>query len=809
MDDLAGLNWPGTQKKQASGAPSAQRSGGAFTPNYSPSISSNPNPTPSPQSKAQPARDDPFGELVSFSGSSQKSQASMSLRERQQMLEQSRSGSPFSFQQSTQTNSGSTSMFPNTAKDTWNFDALDSTAGPSQAASAPAKPAKPPRTAHVANSIGLDFDPLAAQSQPSNSDLLLSATAPAPPKAAQSVNSKPQEALSFSSDDEPIPMEFEQPQKESFADRDFEIAQVAGYGFSIEQSKAALEITGSPRAAIQLLREQQAAATARQAPRRPEMQQRPAKSRLRTPYRDEPSRADSSSDDDGNGFYYDNNRRHATRDLRQQSDQALSGADSLLASANELGTSMWKQANSWFAMGKQKLMEIQESVEQKRWPGEGAGSRADYEAAEYGASPAQQRYRDYSDSSSDDEPYVSANRYGRPPAKPSRQSELRQPMTRASDPIIDMVDEFDAMPTLKQQQQQTRPSVAPSQSKSTASTSTAQPSTRQSTPAAIPSVAGHILLAASTAKTGANEQFKLGQFGEAILGYSAAIGQVMQHSDSHPVLILLLNNRALAYTRNGEAKMAIADCTQALQLSTRYLANGTIELDQAGRVDIGDQRAKALQRRAEAHEASERYADGLADWKALREIARDTAMRQQSARGVQRCERALGVSQPARPAATPAATPAKPEDLANVFASISMAHVKSGGQTVLTAHTENSAAVAEMRRKDQARRNEDDQRLAINDQVDAELRQWKEGKQHNLRALLCSVHLLLPSFTPIGMHDIIQPAKVKRAYMRTIARLHPDKLAQDVDVRTKMVSSSVFSSLNEAWDTFKAQEGVN
>ncbi|KAJ1845188.1 hypothetical protein LPJ70_002618, partial [Coemansia sp. RSA 2708] len=104
MDDLAGLNWPGTQKKQASGAPSAQRSGGAFTPNYSPSISSNPNPTPSPQSKAQPARDDPFGELVSFSGSSQKSQASMSLRERQQMLEQSRSGSPFSFQQSTQTN---------------------------------------------------------------------------------------------------------------------------------------------------------------------------------------------------------------------------------------------------------------------------------------------------------------------------------------------------------------------------------------------------------------------------------------------------------------------------------------------------------------------------------------------------------------------------------------------------------------------------------------------------------------------------------------------------------------------------------
>ncbi|KAJ2818081.1 auxilin-like clathrin-binding protein required for normal clathrin function [Coemansia erecta] len=607
-------------------------------------------------------------------------------------------------------------------------------------------------------------------------------------------------------------MDTRQPAREAFADRDFEIAQVAGYGFSVEQSKAALEITGSPRAAIQLLREQKAAA--RNAPK-PEMQQKPpaGRSRLRTPYRDEPGRADDSSSDDE--LYYDDprhNRRHEADRRRdnarpQQADQG--GSDSFLTTANELGTSMLKQANSWFAMGKKKFMEIQESVEQRRWPGndaEAEWNRADFEPGYAGS--GSRRYRDYSDSSSDDEPYVSASRHARQPAKtfePFESTKPRQRPAHAAEPIMDMMGDFDAAPVAIPRQQQPRPSAAPSQTQSTPT-----PARKQQSPAAIPIVSDNILVAATTAKISANAQFKLGQYGEAAAGYSVAISQVSQHSDSHPVLILLLNNRALAYARNGEAKMAVTDCTQALQLIDRFQTNGTIELGQAGRVDMGEQRAKTLQRRAEAFESSERYQDGLSDWKALREIARDAGMRQQSTRGVQRCERALGISQtPKRPVAAETPEPAKPEDLANVFASISIATVKSGGPTILTAHTENSAAVAEMRRKEQVRRDEDDQRMAIHDHVEAELRQWKDGKQQNLRALLSSVHLLLPSFTPIGMHEIIEAAKVKRAYMRTIARLHPDKLTKDIDVRTKMVSSSVFTSLNEAWDTFKAQEGVS
>ncbi|KAJ2449635.1 auxilin-like clathrin-binding protein required for normal clathrin function [Coemansia sp. RSA 2336] len=809
MEDLAGLNW--TTRKNAQQQPGrsgnlhgrSAQTANAFAPNYSPSLSSATN------ASSAAAKDDPFGELVSFSGSSQKSQASMSLRERQQQLEKeqaSRSSSPFVFQQTSQPE---TSMFPNTVKDTWNFDALDSVSNSRSAT--PAATKKP-----VA--ANMDFDPLATQptqqTQPTQprakptdvskahstmpvQDDLLSFSA-APPAAA---SPKAQSGLISSSDDEPIPMDVRPPKGEPFVDRDFEIAQIASQGFSIEHSKAALEITGSPQAAIKLLHEQRAAKRQqqqRQPP--PEMQQRsqPGGSRLRTPYRD----TASSSDDEQ---YYDDLRRNRGRQgqsSRGNQENSLfegNGTDTFLATANELGSSMWKQANSWLSMGKKKLMDIHESIEQKGWSTGGSNSgwnRADLEA-DYAASSTQQRLRDYSsDSSSDDEPYVPPSRYMRPSGQRQQQ---KQPQT--TDSIIDLNDNDGFTAKTQPAQPPPKPArtrVSPSPAKSTPE------------PAAIPALPDHLLAAATAAKTSANEQFKLGQFGDAVAGYTKAIEHVASHVDSHPLLIVLFNNRAIAQARTGESKLAITDCTQALQLSERYAANKTVDLGAAGRVEVSDQRCKALQRRAEAFEASERYQDGLADWKLLRSVAHDTNMRQQSTRGVQRCEKALGVG-PVAPRAPAAASKPAPsqEDLASVFASISISSVKSGKPNILTAQTENSAAVAEMRRKEQERQQEDDQRLAIVDQVDLDLRKWKDGKQHNLRALLSSVHVLLPSFPPIGMHEIIEPGKVKRVYMRTIARLHPDKLSKDVDVRTKMVSSSVFSSLNEAWDVFKMQEGLS
>ncbi|KAJ2820485.1 hypothetical protein IWW50_005038, partial [Coemansia erecta] len=215
MDDLAGLSWSSGQKKGASNSQSSQRTG-AFAPNYSPSLSSGLNPSSRSQSSAsQQPKDDPFGELVSFTGSSQKSQAKLSLRERQQMLEKeqsSRSSSPFSFQQTAQP-SDSSSMFPKTAKDTWNFDAFESIGSTSRSAT----PAQQQTSARVpkASNVSMDFDPLAAPASKQDSgDLFhgfgIQSTQPdllaVQPPAAQSSASRAQDAFS-SSDDEPIPMD--------------------------------------------------------------------------------------------------------------------------------------------------------------------------------------------------------------------------------------------------------------------------------------------------------------------------------------------------------------------------------------------------------------------------------------------------------------------------------------------------------------------------------------------------------------------------------------------------------------------------
>ncbi|KAJ2079916.1 auxilin-like clathrin-binding protein required for normal clathrin function [Coemansia sp. RSA 988] len=838
MDDLAGLAWP-NERSKTGGTASAGRSA-TPAPNYSPSVSTGMRPSPA-EKPVQP-KDDPFGELVSFTPSSKQAQAKMSLRERQQILEEqskpSRAGSPFNFQPNS---AGSTSdMFPNSAstisgKDMWNFDALDNIGGPR--ASGP-KPQQ--QTRHVVGASTMDFDPLAATqvTEPKlNSDLLMDGFGgqPTPASAHPSFPTqagKAKEPWAINSDDEPIPMDPNPPlaasgrakEPKSFVDTDFEIAQIVDYGYTVEQAQTALEITGSPRAAIQLLREQQSV-------QQSNSKKSSGQPRQRTRYRDDPDDSSSSSDDGAGEFYYDDARKSHGRgkvDNRVANHDGTLGrssgkgglgvdADSLLASANELGTNIWNQANSWFAMGKKKFMEVQESIGERR-PGESSDSgwtQPDYNA-EYMGTPSR-RYRDDS-SSSEEDTYISANRRGKAATKlpqsdsratsglhssSIRSAYIARSSPNTTDPIIDTGDTFGAISKT--------PVLGPQQSRANSQGSSSVSTTQQlsATPAPVTAIPEQVLNSSNAAKTAANEKFKLGQFGDAIAGYTQAINYVDQHSGHHPLLILLYNNRALAHARDGEANKAVVDCSQALELCLKYQANGTVDFGSSGRVNMADQRAKALQRRAEAYETSERYNEGLTDWKTLREYARDASARTQAVCGIQRCEKVLGINQPIKKPVKPQASENSSEDIADLFASISMSKIKSGGTNILNQHTENSPAVAEMRRKEQDQRVEDDKRLVILDQVEGELSRWRDGKHHNIRGLLSSVHTLLPEFSPIGMHEIIEAKKVKRVYMRTIARLHPDKLDKDTDLRTRMISSSAFSSLNEAWDAFKAQEGVS
>ncbi|KAI9503169.1 auxilin-like clathrin-binding protein required for normal clathrin function [Coemansia spiralis] len=902
MDDLSGLQWPTKQgnsnqsqqqqKQQygSNGLEPAALGANVAAPNYTPSLASiNSVSTPA---QAQPrasstknGKDDPFGELVSFSSgnssSAQQEHTKMTLRERQQILEsRSNSSSPFSFQQQQQRMAkpaaalgSSTSNGASAQADLWNFDALERASSVSR--SNAGTPVQQKSTLNPANTAAgsRDFDPLSFDSvqpkagsngslsrfdllsdtpldQPSSSSFTTMDNTPAVPKVSDALRKDP---FNLGVDDNsgeynaPPPTQNTIPPtsalSDSFADRDYELSQVVEYGFSIEQARTALEISGSVRAAIRLLREQQTAE------RRVRNQQtyRSNKQRNQNSYPDDSANQNISSDDsdDGGHYYYDDPRSSAAnrRDAKS-AEQGVSsmlgnkgGADALLATANEIGSSVWKQANSWFAIGKKKIIEMQESMMDQRKPGTSGisgGSSQGWSQQDSYVQPAQ-RYRDYDSSSDDDEAaYISANRRGRRAIEKVNNSLAAQSASKTDggswddqdEAILDVESEVTSIsttPVLGQSQFIAQPSAS---ARSSAPPKPPRVGQQQKPPAkappataSVPFISDGALQQANSAKVGANEQFKLGQFGDAISGYTKAVSLVSQHSDRHPLLIVLYNNRALSYTRNGEAKNALADCSLSLELCDVYQANGAIELGSVGRVDIAEQRAKSLNRRAEAHESEEKYRQALEDWKALRGAARDAGMRQQATRGIQRCEKALGISkQPASSAGlssasrspAPGAVKRPDDDIANVFAAISLNNVKnSGGITILNMDTENSVAVAEMRRKEQLKQAEDDQKLALVDQVDAELKRWKDGKQQNLRALLSSLHILLPDFKPIGMHEILEPNKVKRAYMRAISKLHPDKLNKDIDVRTKMVSSSVFSSLNEAWDAFKLQEGIS
>ena len=88
---------------------------------------------------------------------------------------------------------------------------------------------------------------------------------------------------------------------------------------------------------------------------------------------------------------------------------------------------------------------------------------------------------------------------------------------------------------------------------------------------------------------------------------------------------------------------------------------------------------------------------------------------------------------------------------------------------------------------------------------------WRKGKEDNLRALLSSLDSVLwPSleWKSINLSELITPPQVKVKYMKAVAKVHPDKITSDTSVENKLIANGVFSTLNKAWDTFKAQNGL-
>jgi len=53
------------------------------------------------------------------------------------------------------------------------------------------------------------------------------------------------------------------------------------------------------------------------------------------------------------------------------------------------------------------------------------------------------------------------------------------------------------------------------------------------------------------------------------------------------------------------------------------------------------------------------------------------------------------------------------------------------------------------------------------------------------------------------MDKLMEPAAVKLAYRKYIARFHPDKVGQTNDAEKIFIATAVFAAINEQYELFK------
>ncbi|QIX02175.1 hypothetical protein AMS68_007692 [Peltaster fructicola] len=343
-------------------------------------------------------------------------------------------------------------------------------------------------------------------------------------------------------------------------------------------------------------------------------------------------------------------------------------------------------------------------------------------------------------------------------------------------------------------------SPAPSQPVMKAATSVARPSPspRPQIPTrTIPPAAAAALSTSAHHRKLGTEAFKRGDYGAAHEAYTSALQPLPA---THPLVIVVLSNRSLTALKTGDAKTAISDADRALSIIGPGLGAGeSIDFGGSeGQKEMRDFYGKALMRKAEALEHLEKWTEAAAVWRLAVEGGVGGAI---SLRGKDRCERAATPALAKPKTSTPAAraTKAVPRPLGNSIA-----------RPALTTPT-SDAAVQKLREANAAAERADDEKFQLADKVDAQLVAWKGGKADNLRALLQSLDAVLwesAGWKKVGMSDLVMPNKVKIIYMKAIAKVHPDKIAQDASTEQRMVSAAVFSTLNEAWDKFKKDNNL-
>ncbi|KAG8739225.1 hypothetical protein FRC10_005856 [Ceratobasidium sp. 414] len=476
----------------------------------------------------------------------------------------------------------------------------------------------------------------------------------------------------------------------------------------------------------------------------------------------------------------------------EPTSQIQETADQLLAQASVIGASIFNRANVFWKEGKEKALKAYEertamssNAPQARQSGRPAWMQDDEPGSgeRHGDRvPPQSGFRDEHD---EDPVSLPPQRPGRsvPPRQASQPAPVLTAPQRPTDKLASLFSGTTAYisPSRRKVPSQTPTPIQPSPIERRAVSPPPAPRVRSNPP-----VSANALAIAKAHRTKGTEAFKLGQFGAAVDSYTAAIDLL---PEGHVERIPLLNNRAAARAKAGDATGAVEDCTAALAaIGDDFDPKREAPIPD---VDLSAAFLKALRRRAEVLENTEKWKRAREDWERLVKVGGTWAGNKAASEGVQgvgRCKRMEDGA--AQPRASAAAAKPKPRP--------------TPARTAIFQH--DNSAVRRLKAVNAAAEAEGEAKHTLKDSVDARIIAWKGGKETNIRALIASLDTVLwpeLGWAKVGMHELVTPSQVKVKYVRAIAKVHPDKLnTSSTSIEQKMIANNVFGALNEAWGAF-------
>ncbi|KAI8633207.1 hypothetical protein F5Y19DRAFT_471472 [Xylariaceae sp. FL1651] len=371
---------------------------------------------------------------------------------------------------------------------------------------------------------------------------------------------------------------------------------------------------------------------------------------------------------------------------------------------------------------------------------------------------------------------------------PARRKKSTPQPTPQAEPDNDLLFGSSAPPSVQTRSQgPAQPTPAPkpaSQASSRPITPRPPPPTRN-----IPALSSSVLQTSTRHRLEGTAHFKRGDYDAAHTAYTSSLSGIPQ---SHPICIVILTNRALTSLKTGSPKQAVSDADAAIGIIGASRGEGeSVMLPDGESRDMKDLYGKALSRKAEALEQMEKWAEAGNVWQQCVEagVGGPSAIA-----GRQRCQKALAPKPKPTPRPVQAAKPRPKPSAMSDFAP-----------------QKSSEAVQRLREANKAAEAADDEKFALSEKVDSRIAAWRDGKRDNLRALLGSLDQVLwenSGWKKVGLHELVIANKVKIHYMKAIAKCHPDKLPQDASTEVRLIAATVFATLNESWDKFKADNGL-